>query len=88
MTKHYRRGKALTYDGILEAIEGEIQMVDQWRCSENLDLASTHYQRAEALIELLEVHNCGSTGGFDKGQQDSGSRSLQARFEWLRGKKP
>lgn len=31
--------------------------------------ASKYQNMATSLVELLEVHNCGSVGGFDKGQQ-------------------
>jgi hypothetical protein len=45
--------------------------------------------KAEALIELLEIHDCGSVGGFDP---DSGGDSmhgllyLEQRFEALKRK--
>jgi len=42
--------------------------------------------KAEALIELLEVHDCGSTGGFDKeiGRPNGdGNLSFYDRFAWL-----
>ena len=45
--------------------------------------------KAEALIELLEIHDCGSVGGFDP---DSGGDSMhgllymEQRFEALKRK--
>ena len=39
-------------------------------------------ERAAALlIELLEVHDCGSVGGFDRGQSPGGN--LFERWDWL-----
>lgn len=34
----------------------------------------------EALVELLEEFNCGSVGGFDKGQVH---QSLKSRIAWV-----
>jgi hypothetical protein len=44
--------------------------------------------KAEALIELLEVHDCGSIGGFDAEVGDSlhGLLYLEQRFEALKRK--
>ena len=39
---------------------------------------------AKALIELLEVHDCGSIGGFDGGNR--GISTLEGRFEFLKNK--
>ncbi len=52
--------------------------------SSSLARSLEHLHHAEALIELLEVHNCGSVGGFDKhrglDQKDFG-RSLGSSGE-------
>ena len=50
---------------ILNEIFSHFQQMTQW------DVTSPGYTveyaaKAEALIELLEVHDCGSVGGFDK----------------------
>ena len=37
----------------------------------------------EVLVELLEVHDCGSTGGFDERQPCSGDLGLFERWDWL-----
>jgi hypothetical protein len=44
--------------------------------------------KAEALIELLEIHDCGSVGGFDTDGGDSlhGLLYLEQRFEALKRK--
>jgi hypothetical protein len=50
---------------------------------------SSYIAKAEGLIELLEIHDCGSVGGFDP---DSGGDSLhgllylEQRFEALKRK--
>lgn len=41
------------------------QQITQW-IPFHLDTASKYMQKAESLIELLEVQDCGSIGGFDK----------------------
>jgi len=47
-----------------------------------------YMHRAEALIELLESHDCGSRGGFDPetGDPQHGLYSLEERFEALKKK--
>lgn len=44
-----------------------------------------HITKAEALIELLEVADCGSVGGFDHGQPRP--KDLYDRYDWLKNKK-
>jgi len=43
--------------------------------------AVSYYDKAESLIELLEIHDCKSVGGFDKGQPHPGN--IFDRFDWL-----
>jgi hypothetical protein len=45
--------------------------------------------KAEALIELLEIHDCGSVGGFDVdagGDPMHGLLYLEQRYESLKNK--
>lgn len=49
------------------------QQMAQWNQSHNFELTYKYQSRAKALIELVEVHDCGSTGGFSKGQQPKGN---------------
>jgi hypothetical protein len=49
----------------------------------------TYIAKAEALIELLEIHDCGSVGGFDVeagGDSLHGLLYLEQRFEALKRK--
>ena len=49
----------------------------------------TYVAKAEALIELLEIHDCGSVGGFDVdagGDSMCGLLYLEQRFEALKRK--
>ncbi len=68
---------------ILQKIAEHLSGVIQWtegRC--HFSRAAEYQAQAEALIELLEVADCGSVGGFDEGQI-GGNQTLFARFEWL-----
>lgn len=70
---------------ILNQIAHQMAQVIQWeerRDPEWCELAAEHYRRAVTLIELLEVTDCGSVGGFDFGQRE-GDRTFFARFDWL-----
>lgn len=79
-------------DKILDAIEEEIKLMYQWSGqfakkrvkAEFVESSIAHAHRAEALIELLEVHDCGSVGGFDEGHK--GLYSIEERYAFLRKK--
>jgi hypothetical protein len=56
---------------ILQTIFEHLQLVAQWMPNHlmgaDYSYRSIEYlQKAEALMELLEVHDCGSVGGFDE----------------------
>lgn len=50
---------------ILEAIFSNFQQMSQWNILFP-DSYAKYYQKAEQLIEMLEVEDCGFVGGFDK----------------------
>ena len=50
---------------ILQQIFDELQMVTQHVTDEELG-ATRYLSKAAALVELLEVSDCGSVGGFDR----------------------
>jgi len=66
---------------VLASIANTYEMVLQWAGMKDYQLARDYEVRCETLIELLEVHDCGSKGGFDKGQ-DYGPGFL-ARLIWV-----
>ena len=92
--KTVNRETAPTREKILELIEDAMGMVNQYvedlrngfRMHPGVGVG-TYIAKAEALIELLEIHDCGSVGGFDP---DSGGDSLhgllylEQRFEALK----
>lgn len=49
---------------VLHNIFEELEMAQQW-LPDSPDSHLEHLHKAEALIELLEVLDCGSTGGYD-----------------------
>jgi hypothetical protein len=77
----YKKGTALTYRGVLDGIEACLEGRNQWLEYEGWARAIEYENQAIGLIELLEVHNCGSIGGFDKGQPSP--YSLEERWDWL-----
>jgi len=50
---------------VLEAIFSNFQQMSQWNILFP-DSYAKYYQKAEQLIEMLEVEDCGFIGGFDK----------------------
>lgn len=74
---------------ILRAIDQNLEIAEQWKeCPYKVEWVArvaSYSFKAEALIELLEVHDCGSVGGFDKGQEFPGS-DLKKRYVWLKNK--
>lgn len=75
-------GNVVTYNTIYSEILAKQQQIRQWKSFGDLARALEYQQQAIALVELLEVHNCGSIGGFDRGQPPSSS--LDARIKWLK----
>ena len=45
------------------------------------NIAVTHLAHADGLIAAVETSDCGSIGGYDKGQPRC--RSILDRFEWI-----
>jgi hypothetical protein len=90
------RNTAPTREKILERIEDALGMVNQYLddLREGLRMSpgqwvGKYIAKAEALIELLEVHDCGSIGGFDpetRGDYPHGMLYLEQRFEALKRK--
>jgi hypothetical protein len=81
------RGGADLYTLILNQASENYEQAIAWSKPEaGLDYHSTSLRRlahAEALIEALEVFNCGQAGGFDRGQEAK-DRSLRRRLGWLK----
>ena len=50
---------------ILNDIFSNFQQITQW-LPNNIDNASKYMFKAESLIEILEVDDCGSIGGYDQ----------------------
>lgn len=79
---------------ILDRIANELAMLNQYR--DNLNQSTSvhdagqiagYAHRAEALIELLEIHDCGSVGGFDPEVTNGhGLHYLEERFDALKRK--
>lgn len=84
----FKKGKACSYQGILDEIASCLEQVslDNPKTAYAFERACNYAKKAEILIEVLEVHNCGSVGGYDKGQPFS--YDLLGRYEWLVKKCP
>jgi hypothetical protein len=64
-----------------------LRSVQQWGNRQSADCAKNQFialVKAEALVELLEVDECGSTGGHDAGQPTP--RGVFDRWMWLAGR--
>ena len=68
---------------LLESALEELDLVIQWSEPPFFDFASgaRYMARAEAIIELVEVWDCGSTGGYSDGQPET--NNLFERWLWL-----
>jgi len=78
----------ITRKTILIQIGEHLTSMNQWALYENYDYASKYANKAESLIELLEVYDCGSVGGYDEGQHElMPHASLHQRYSWLYNKK-
>lgn len=73
---------------ILKAARSHLQQVDQWAEMLSWGRAAHYAAKAEACIELVEVADCGSVGGFDVGQDRDGVLwTLDKRLKWLEAKR-
>lgn len=59
-----------------------VQELDMLRDYANVD-AVKYAVAAEALIELAEVLDCGSIGGYGKGETEDDQQCLFNRWNWL-----
>ncbi len=84
--KTQRKGP-ITRDSILGTINEKLETIDSWKEGESWHYVLQYHNQAEALIELLEVSDCGSVGGYAKGQTEAHRRTLRARFNWLKGER-
>ena len=70
---------------MLKQIYGELLDMMAWQRKPflvgHIEEVSCSAHKAEALIEFIETEDCGSVGGFDKGQEPP--RNLLTRFEWI-----
>lgn len=74
---------------ILKNIKESLSAITQWSEMQHWENAAKYAAKAEALIELLEVDDCGSIGGFDakRGQNRDRHWTLTKRYDWLRNLK-
>lgn len=51
---------------LLQTIFDTLQMATQWPTCDEGSTTGHYLAKADALVELLEVSDCGSVGGFDR----------------------
>lgn len=79
--------KSILIKDIFKEIEDALQQVDQWVEMKDYCRANKYSDQAEALIELVEVADCGSVGGFgNHTAQGITDKSLAGRYSWLKNK--
>ena len=72
---------------VKEQIRSDLRLIEQWKGSYDwADNVAKYYHKLEALVELLEIYNCGSVGGFDEGQVDHKRYTLEERAEYVLNK--
>lgn len=74
----------ITNDTIKEELEESLELVEQWKNDPSNYFK--YFNKTEMLVELLEVDNCGSIGGFDKGQKiphGTPYERLKQRAHWV-----
>ena len=86
----YKKGTALSYQGVLDEISSNIEQMKAWSKTRHFDNAYKYQIGADVLLGMLEIHNCGKQGGFDEGQNPGGFRtySLEQRYKWVANKRP
>lgn len=73
---------------ILDSIQHKLKWAKDWGSIHgDLLSAGLREKEAEAMIELLESHDCGSIGGFDPEDPKCGKHAdIYSRYEWLKRK--
>lgn len=78
---HMKKIPSISRDTVLKSIGDHLAQIAQWAELHSYDFVVKDYLRAEALIQLLEIEDCGSYGGYDKNQPSA--RHIFDRFDWL-----
>jgi hypothetical protein len=82
--KQRRLIKGLVPSAVIKRVGDHFLSVIQWDAYRNAECAhyrATYLLKAEALLEMLESLDCGSIGGYDKGQPRT--HSIFERWDWL-----
>lgn len=87
MAKRAKTAFTFERQTILKAALFNLEQVKQWADMGLYGNAAKYSAKAEACIELLEVADCGSTGGFDVGQDREKNWTLEMRYRWLKEKR-
>jgi len=70
---------------LLPELQDAKDQFDQWMKMNEIESAAKYHARLETLVEVMEVANCGSVGGFDTAQDTSGlTQCVVDRFQWLK----
>lgn len=81
-----KTNKSISVIKILEEALSALQQVAQWQEDNDYGECAGYEGGAKALIEVVEEFDCGSCGGFSKGQKinkSCGSSGLFYRWEFL-----
>jgi hypothetical protein len=58
-----------------------LNAIEFWQKQEDWDRVVFYRAKLAALVELLEIYDCGSIGGFGEGQPRN--QTLPQRSDWL-----
>jgi len=74
---------ALTLEAVKVEIRSNLRQIAQWDSFDQINAKAKYYYKLESLVELLEVFECGSVGGFGTGQSRDKHYSLKERAEYV-----
>lgn len=66
---------------ILKKIGEHLSQIKQWTRYNSYGHCAAYHAKAEGLIEILEIDDCGSTGGYDLNQPRA--FNIFDRWVWL-----
>lgn len=81
---------SVTRQAVLKLIDRHFQQVAQWARLGDFPRAAEYQAKTEALVELLEIDDCGSSGGYDRKRNQpnpstlAGQDRLSMRINWLK----
>ena len=76
----------VSLEALCDLARGAIASAKQWDSLQHADVVLKDMIKAEAIIEIVEVEDCGSIGGFSDGMDKLANHTVEQRVDFLYNK--